>query len=192
MAANAEDTVGLIAARTRRHGWAWIPALALLLALFVAAPASAKDYTVTSTADTVDGNLADGECQTAGGVCTLRAAIQQANMRSGERHDHRARRRLHDPPATGIVDARARPAALGFDPVLFEDYEGDFDIAGPLTITGSGAGVTIIDGGAAPFGSPRADRGRPPVRDPPERRQRHDLRTSRSARAGAPTRAAAS
>jgi CSLREA domain-containing protein len=36
-------------------------------------------YTVTSTADTPDANPGDGVCADANGVCTLRAAIQEAN-----------------------------------------------------------------------------------------------------------------
>ena len=37
-------------------------------------------FQVDSTGDEADANLADGLCQTAGGQCTLRAAIQQSNQ----------------------------------------------------------------------------------------------------------------
>ena len=40
-------------------------------------------YVVNSVADDSDANNADGVCQTSSGVCTLRAAIQQANTHSG-------------------------------------------------------------------------------------------------------------
>src|SRR6185503_6308799 len=38
---------------------------------------------VNSTADAVDANIGDGSCLTSGGVCTLRAAIQEANATPG-------------------------------------------------------------------------------------------------------------
>ena len=41
-------------------------------------------FTVNSTADAGDANTGDGVCATTGGVCTLRAAIQQANALAGE------------------------------------------------------------------------------------------------------------
>lgn len=59
-----------------------LPVLVLLataVGLVAAAPAGAANFTVTSTADTHDANLANPACATAAGVCTLRAAIDQAN-----------------------------------------------------------------------------------------------------------------
>src|ERR671916_619947 len=60
-----------------------------LLAVSVAAlllagkPAPAIDlsglYTVNSTGDQPDASAGDNSCATSGGVCTLRAAIQEAN-----------------------------------------------------------------------------------------------------------------
>lgn len=38
---------------------------------------------VNSTGDAVDANPGDGQCRTSGGVCTLRAAIMEANARPG-------------------------------------------------------------------------------------------------------------
>lgn len=56
----------------------------LLLALLATPPASAAPqagtYIVNSNADTADANPGDGVCATSGGVCTLRAAIQEANL----------------------------------------------------------------------------------------------------------------
>ena len=58
--------------------------LIALLALLVTPPASAgpqaKTYTVNSDTDAPDANPGDGQCKTAGGNCTLRAAIQEANL----------------------------------------------------------------------------------------------------------------
>ncbi|MCZ6695774.1 MAG: CSLREA domain-containing protein, partial [Acidobacteria bacterium] len=39
----------------------------------------AATFTVDSTADEVDATPGDGICATAGGACTLRAAVQEAN-----------------------------------------------------------------------------------------------------------------
>lgn len=57
-----------------------------LLTCFVVAPAPsalAATFTVNSTADDSDASPGNGVCQTAGGVCTLRAAIQEANALPG-------------------------------------------------------------------------------------------------------------
>ena len=64
-----------------------------------------------------------------GGVYTIR----------GDRH-----RRAPSRPAAASASTRRS----------FVDWEGDYDIAGPLTITGAGAGATIVDGGTPPFGAP--------------------------------------
>ena len=48
-----------------------------------AAGASAATFTVNSTADQGDASAGDGSCATAAGVCTLRAAIQEANALAG-------------------------------------------------------------------------------------------------------------
>jgi CSLREA domain-containing protein len=57
-----------------------------LLAFFVVAPAPpalAATFTVNSTADDPDASPGNGVCQTTGGQCTLRAAIQEANALAG-------------------------------------------------------------------------------------------------------------
>ena len=48
-----------------------------------AAPAQAATFDVNSMADAVDANPGNTACATAGGVCTLRAAIQEANALPG-------------------------------------------------------------------------------------------------------------
>src|SRR5439155_13469953 len=45
----------------------------------LAAPAWAASFTVDSTGDDPDASPGDGTCATAGGACTLRAAIDEAN-----------------------------------------------------------------------------------------------------------------
>ncbi|ADB49077.1 Calx-beta domain-containing protein [Conexibacter woesei] len=53
--------------------------LTLLSAALVPATATAAEIVVGSAADAPDARAGDGDCETADGVCTLRAAIQTAN-----------------------------------------------------------------------------------------------------------------
>jgi len=59
--------------------------LLLLSVCFAVLPirAEAVTFTVNSTDDGLDADLGDGVCATDGGVCTLRAAIQEANALDG-------------------------------------------------------------------------------------------------------------
>jgi CSLREA domain-containing protein len=58
-----------------------LPALIILLACsaLLASRAQAAGFGVNSLGDTADASPGDGICATAGGVCTLRAALQEAN-----------------------------------------------------------------------------------------------------------------
>jgi CSLREA domain-containing protein len=64
---------------------AFLCAFALLatLSLFAAPASAATTLTVTNLGDASDDNIGNGVCHTAGGVCTLRAAIQEANALAG-------------------------------------------------------------------------------------------------------------
>jgi CSLREA domain-containing protein len=57
-----------------------LPAVVLLL---LAAPAQAATFNVNSLADGPDASSADGICATSGGVCTLRAAVEQSASTGG-------------------------------------------------------------------------------------------------------------
>ncbi len=96
----------------------------------LAAPAAGV-FHVNSTSDAVDANPGDGLCAAAGGLCTLRAAIIEAN-------------------ATVVTDTIDLPAGLYTLtlPGVGEDnaLSGDLDIRSPMTINGAGAALTIIDG----------------------------------------------
>jgi CSLREA domain-containing protein len=100
----------------------------------VAAPENT--YVVNSTADAPDADPANSVCATAGGACTLRAAIMQANF-------------------TPAADNITLPSGLylltrvGNDDIALV---GDLDITAPITITGAGADVTIVDGNGAVTG----------------------------------------
>ena len=57
--------------------------LAVAALVASATPAAAANFTVNSTGDQSDATPGDSACATAGGACTLRAAIQEANALSG-------------------------------------------------------------------------------------------------------------
>jgi CSLREA domain-containing protein len=112
----------------------------LLISMFgLCVPSIAPTYanstlTVTSAADAMDAVPGDGRCATAASpVCTLRAAIQEANARPGAD--------LIMLPRGTYTLTRAgsneQAAALG-----------DLDILDDLTITGAGATSTTIDANA--------------------------------------------
>jgi CSLREA domain-containing protein len=115
-------------------------ACALCIALFLVLPTllpkspsvvHAATFTVNSTDDAIDAAPGNGVCATAGGVCTLRAAIQEANDLAGDDT-------IVLPTGTytlTLAGAGEMNAATG-----------DLDIHGNLTITGAGAPMTIING----------------------------------------------
>ncbi len=108
--------------------------------LALAKPAWATDFTVNSTADAVDATSGDGTCATAGGACTLRAAIQQANASAG--------------PDTITVPAGTYTLSIPNDKDQFQSdipedqsAKGDLDIRSNMTINGAGADSTTVNGG---------------------------------------------
>jgi hypothetical protein len=74
----------------------------------------------------------DGDCDAGGGACTLRAAIQEANLRPGPD-------RIVLGPGTYTLSI----PGVGEDAAL----TGDLDLGGQLSIVGAGPDLTIIDGG---------------------------------------------
>jgi CSLREA domain-containing protein len=110
-----------------------------LLGVFLSASARAAVFTVNSTSDVVGAApLTDGICATAykngvpNGVCTLRAAIMEANHTPGGPHT------ISIPP--GLY-------ALTIFPVTGADDEtnGDLNINAGMSIVGAGSSTTIID-----------------------------------------------
>ncbi len=93
-------------------------------------PAAAADFIVDDMGDAVDVVPGDGVCATAAGVCTLRAAIQETNALVG-------------------ADSITLPAGTVLLSItgLDEDASatGDLDVNDDLTITGQGAGISIVD-----------------------------------------------
>jgi hypothetical protein len=111
--------------------------LALLLVPRVLALPSTVTFTVNSTLDQPDDLTIPGTCHTTANTCTLRAAVMQANRTSGI-------------GATIIVPSGVYTLTI---PVAGVDGEanGDLNLTTPgsgsptITISGAGAGVTIID-----------------------------------------------
>ncbi len=106
--------------------------LGILAALVSPTPsAQAALFTVTTTADGADVNPGDGRCATATGACTLRAAVQEANVTP-------ALDVISIPPGTYALTLVGRGENLA--------ATGDLDITQPLTLTAAGAATTVIDG----------------------------------------------
>jgi CSLREA domain-containing protein len=107
----------------------WVIAVAWAAVCHVA-PAAA--FTVNSQADEVDAKPGDGSCATAGGACTLRAAIQEANEQGGAT--------INLGPGTYTLTIKPTGG-------LPDISNGDLDLYGELTISGADAKTTIVDGG---------------------------------------------
>jgi CSLREA domain-containing protein len=100
----------------------------LLGCLLVAGPAHATDMTVNTTADGHDGVAADEICDTAAGppvVCTLRAAVEEANSQS-----------LSEPDNISVPAGTYQLTTADGGAIEITD--------GRLNITGAGARQTII------------------------------------------------
>jgi CSLREA domain-containing protein len=96
--------------------------------------AATPTFVVNSEADEIDADLTDGICRTASGVCTLRAAVMQANQEGAQGAA------LSLPAGTYTI---VRPRSGTND-----DSSGDFNItntSGLITILGAGPASTIID-----------------------------------------------
>lgn len=61
----------------------FIGALVTLFAAFLSRGTDAATFTVTSTLDDADADLADDRCDIGNGSCTLRAALEQSNATLG-------------------------------------------------------------------------------------------------------------
>ena len=121
-------------------------------------PAFAANFTVDSTADAVDNNPGNGACEIAGGGCTLRAAIMEANAWPGadtiavpagtyqltrEGVDELCENDTIYPTGTpcNITADPLKP----YQPIITSDAsKGDLDITDDVTITGAGSDVTKI------------------------------------------------
>lgn len=103
--------------------------LALLAASLTARSAT---FNVNSTADALDAAPGNGACAAAGGACTLRAAVMEANALAGS-HTINVPAGLYLLTLPGVGEAAAA--------------QGDLDVTGDVTIAGSGPAGSIVDGG---------------------------------------------
>ena len=98
--------------------------------------AHAVSFTVETKDDAPDTNPGDGQCaSTAGGLCTLRAAIQESNALPGADDISLPVPDLAGAYALGITGAGEDAGATG-----------DLDITDDVTITGSPAGLIMVTG----------------------------------------------
>lgn len=100
--------------------------------------ARAAEFKVTETADAVDASPGDGACAAAGGGCTLRAAIQEANSAPGKST-------VTVPAGRYVLKIAPFPQAGSI--VDMDAANGDLDLNAGIALRGAGAGRTIIDGG---------------------------------------------
>jgi hypothetical protein len=108
-------------------------ALAIATAALIADSASsAATFTVTSTGTAADADPGNGVCANSNRVCTLRAAIHEANALEGPDT-------IQLPAGTYPIS----PPATQPNDIL----TGDLDIVDDLTINGAGSASTIISGG---------------------------------------------
>ncbi|MEZ5257403.1 MAG: right-handed parallel beta-helix repeat-containing protein [Ilumatobacteraceae bacterium] len=87
-------------------------------------------FMVSSSSDAADANPGDGVCADATGVCTFRAAVQEANLADGEAH-------VELPAGTYRLTVRGGGEDAGLT--------GDLDITGKVVVMAAGA---VLDLGA--------------------------------------------
>ena len=97
-----------------------------------AGQAAAATFTVDRTAsDAIDNNVGDGVCATQGGGCTLRAAVQEANLTTA---------------ADTIVLPSGQTAQLSIGPAgTATPATGDLDVTHDLVVRASGATAATIE-----------------------------------------------
>jgi CSLREA domain-containing protein len=97
---------------------------------------AAATFIVSSALDATDAAPGDGVCAAANGLCTLRAAIQEANALAGD-----------DTillPAGVYFLSIANPGGAAENAAA----SGDLDLTSDISLLGGGQGSTLIDGGA--------------------------------------------
>lgn len=94
-----------------------------------------QTISVTTTADGAAARPLGGECLTAAGECTLRAAVQTANTRPGST--------IVIPAGHYLLSIPPNP--LNINAPFIDPTTGDLDITANTTVRGEGQDVTIID-----------------------------------------------
>ena len=116
----------------------------------VAAPTFAVTFTVNSTLDAPDSDLGDGICADADGVCTLRAAIMQANALGGTNVIDLTQ--INDPNAPIVLSipgadetAQGNPGTGYTVTGTHDASKGDLNITSSMDIIGAGSDKTFIE-----------------------------------------------
>jgi len=119
--------------RSRRARLALVLALCIPWALATTPVHANASMVVTTTIDGTDALPGDGACETApgSGVCTLRAAVMEADALPG--------------PDTMTLPAGTYTLSIFTDTEENDPSSGDLDITGALTIVGAGATTTVVD-----------------------------------------------
>ena len=127
--------------------------------LAAAWPAAAATFTVNSTADAPDSDTGDGICADASGMCTLRAAIMQANALGGTNIIDLSQ--ISDPAnpivlsIPGVDETVEGSPGAGYTVVGTHDAsKGDLNITSSMDITGAGSDKTIIEWASTVKGDP--------------------------------------
>ncbi|MEX1020041.1 MAG: Ig-like domain-containing protein [Litorilinea sp.] len=102
---------------------------------FALAVVPVGDFYADSVRDGVDANPGDGVCATAEGLCTLRAAVMEANAQAGNQTIVLG---------SGVFVLEESASTSGNSAA--DDNQGDLDINESLVILGSGAEATTVHG----------------------------------------------
>lgn len=99
------------------------PLATALVGLLLSSAAWSATFTVNNAGDAGDANPGDGICATAGGVCSLRAAVQEANAFAGD----------------DVIDFALGTATITLGSVLMLNQGATIDGGGVITLDGGGA-----------------------------------------------------
>ena len=134
MLVDLSNLSGLFTGRAQRN-FGMVAALFAVCFLFNVSGVRAATFVVNSMTDANDATPGNGVCETAtgNGVCTLRAAISEANVLAGDD--------IITLPAGTYTNT-----LVGVDDV---NASGDLDITSNIVINGAGSGTTIIQANAA-------------------------------------------
>ena len=98
------------------------PHAVALAGLLLSSAAWSATFTVNDTGDAGDANPGDGICATAGGVCSLRAAVQEANAFAGD----------------DVIDFALGTATIALGSLLTLNQGATIDGGGAITLDGGG------------------------------------------------------
>lgn len=118
----------------RRRFWIRSVLLALVVVYGSTGTVRAATFQVTTTLDASDVAPGDGICQTLEGSCSLRAAVEEANLLADE------------PDVTDEILLPAGVYALTMTTVADDGIATGLQVFGRLMIVGAGRDLTILDG----------------------------------------------